>query len=145
VANENAAARRRRRCNQVLHFRLRPSDTLTEATAVEVLQDTWLAVIRRIDGFEGRSSLRTWVYRILVNISKRRSQREARTIPCESLSVGEVDRPTVDPARFQDSTEPSPGHWQLFPTPWPSPEEIAVSGEVRGVVAAAVTRLPDHQ
>jgi RNA polymerase sigma-70 factor, ECF subfamily len=117
----------------------------TEATAAEVLQDTWLTVIQGIEGFQGRSSLKTWVYRILVNTAKRRGQREARTIPWDSLNAGEIGGPTVDPARFQDGTEPHPGHWRQFPAPWPSPEEVAMSGEVRLVVAAAVGRLPDQQ
>jgi RNA polymerase sigma-70 factor (ECF subfamily) len=117
----------------------------TDASAVEVLQETWLAVVRGIDGFQGRSSLRTWVFRILVNTARRRGQQEARVLPWGSLGTGEADGAAVDPARFQDSTEPSPGHWRQFPAPWPTPEDVAVSAEVRQVVAAAVTRLPGKQ
>jgi RNA polymerase sigma-70 factor, ECF subfamily len=126
-------------------LRLARTLVATDASAAEVLQDTWLAVIRGINGFQGRSSLRTWAYRILVNTARRRGQQEARAIPWGSLGTGDADWAAVDPARFQDSTEPAPGHWRQFPTPWPSPEDVAISGEIRQVVAAAVTRLPDQQ
>jgi RNA polymerase sigma-70 factor (ECF subfamily) len=126
-------------------LRLARTLVATDASAAEVLQDTWLAVIRGIDRFQGRSSLRTWAYRILVNTARRRGQQEARVIPWGSPGTGDADWAAVDPARFQDSTDPSPGHWREFPTSWPSPEDVAVWGEIRQVVAAAVTRLPDQQ
>src|SRR4051812_23096420 len=73
----------------------------TQDSAQEVVQDTWLAVIRGLDRFEGRSSLRTWVFRILVNTAKTRGMRESRTLPFASLSLADDDGPTVDPARFR--------------------------------------------
>ncbi len=76
----------------------------TEASAEEVVQDTWLAVIRGIDRFEGRSSLRTWVYRILVNTAKKRGVRESRTVPWSSLADDDHG-PTVDPALFRDADD----------------------------------------
>src|SRR3954468_18635831 len=63
----------------------------TEASAEEVVQDTWLAVLRGIARFEGRSALRTWVYRILVNTAKRRGSRESRSVPWSSLDGTTVD------------------------------------------------------
>src|SRR5437773_1166136 len=72
-----------------------------ESVAEEVVQETWLAVINGIDRFEGRSSLRTWIYSILVNKAKTRGVREARTIPFSSVATpGDDDEPSVDPDRF---------------------------------------------
>src|SRR3954464_1203396 len=68
----------------------------TSDSAQEVVQDTWLAVIRGLKAFEGRSSLRTWVFRILVNTAKTRGVRESRTVPFTSLSLADDDGPTVD-------------------------------------------------
>jgi RNA polymerase sigma-70 factor, ECF subfamily len=110
----------------------------TPDSAAEVVQDAWLGVIEGIDRFEGRSTLKTWVYRILVNTAKRRRDRESRTVPF-------ADGPVVDPGYFQGAGEPYPGHWREFPAPWPSPEEHALAGETRAVLAAAVERLPDRQ
>ena len=126
-------------------LRLARSFVSTNDSAAEVVQDTWLAVIRGIGQFEGRSSLKTWVYRILVNTAKRRGVRESRSIPWSSLATGEDDGPTVDPARFRGAGDPYPGHWWEFPARWPSPEQAALSGEVRAEVTAALAQLPDRQ
>ena len=115
----------------------------TPDSAAEVVQDAWLGVIEGIDRFAGRSSLRTWVYRILVNTAKRRRDRERRTVPWSSLAPD--TGPTVDPARFQGPGEPYPGHWREFPAPWPSPEQHVLTVETRGQLAAAVDRLPERQ
>jgi RNA polymerase sigma-70 factor, ECF subfamily len=117
----------------------------TNDSAAEVVQETWLAVIQGVAKFEGRSSLKTWVYRILVNTAKRRGMRESRTIPWSSLPAAEDEGPTVDPARFQGPGEPYEGHWREFPAAWPSPESAALAGEIRSVVSAALARLPDRQ
>jgi RNA polymerase sigma-70 factor (ECF subfamily) len=118
----------------------------TEASAEEVVQDTWLAVIRGIDGFEGRSSLRTWVYRILVNTAKKRGVRESRTVPWSSLGGVDDDRgPTVDPALFRDADDQYPGGWRSFPGEWRSAEGSVLDGEVRTTVREAIDALPDRQ
>lgn len=118
----------------------------TEASAEEVVQDTWLAVIRGIDGFEGRSSLRTWVYRILVNTAKHRGLQESRTVPWSSLGGADEDRgPTVDPALFRDADDQYPGGWRTFPQEWRSAESSVLDGEVRTRVRAAIDDLPDRQ
>ena len=118
----------------------------SDQSAEDVVQDTWLAVIRGIDRFEGRSSLRTWVYRILVNLAKTRGVREGRTVPAglaDGTSDGSSDGgPTVDPARFQGTHDPYPGHWRTFPA---SPESWVLSREVHGVVDRALAGLPDRQ
>ena len=79
----------------------------TEASAEEVVQETWLAVLKGLDRFEGRSSLRTWVYRILVNTAKSRGVREHRTLPWSSLG-GEDAGPSLDPALFQSAATRTP-------------------------------------
>jgi RNA polymerase sigma-70 factor (ECF subfamily) len=116
----------------------------TYASADEVVQDAWLAVIQGIGTFEGRSSLKTWVYRILVNTAKRRAMREGRHVSW-SLVPGEDDTPTVDPTRFGGPGDQFPGHWLAFPAPWPSPEQDALAGEVSAQVEAALARLPERQ
>jgi RNA polymerase sigma-70 factor (ECF subfamily) len=117
----------------------------SDADAEEVVQDTWLAVIDGIDRFEGRASLRTWVYRILTNIAKTRGVRERRTVPWTSLYPDEGSGPTVDPALFQSADDPYPGHWRQAPAAWPSPERAALSREVGGWIEQALTELPPRQ
>jgi len=113
--------------------------------AEDVVQEAWIAVIRGIDRFEGRSSLRTWVYRILINIAKTHGMKDSRTLPWSSLHGDEDAGPTVDPSRFQGSGEPYPGHWRRFPDTWPSPESEVVWREARVVVDAALADLPHRQ
>jgi RNA polymerase sigma-70 factor (ECF subfamily) len=116
----------------------------TEASAEEVVQDAWLAVIRGLDGFEGRSALRTWVYRILVNIAKTRGVREHRSVPWSSL--GDEDTgPTVDPERFRGPDDPYTGGWRSFPQEWRSAEDGVLESEVRDHLRHALERLPDRQ
>jgi RNA polymerase sigma-70 factor, ECF subfamily len=116
----------------------------THASADEVVQDTWLAVIQSIATFEARSSLKTWVYRILVNTAKRRALREGRHLSW-SLVPGEDDTPTVDPTRFGGPGDQFPGHWRAFPAPWPSPEGDALAGEVHEHLESALAGLPERQ
>jgi RNA polymerase sigma-70 factor (ECF subfamily) len=114
-------------------------------TAQDVVQETWLGVLRGIDGFQQRSSLRTWVYRILVNKAKTRGVRDARTVPGLGLA-DDMDRgPTVDPARFRGADDPYPGHWRSSPPAWPSPEDGAVAAETRRHLAVALAGLPARQ
>ncbi len=120
--------------------RLARSFVSTVDSAEEVVQDTWLAVIQGIDGFEGRSSLKTWVYRILVNTAKNRGVREHRTV-----LLPEDSGPTVDPARFQDADGDYPGHWREFPAPWPTPEAALLAGEIRAVIGEVLDTLPVRQ
>jgi RNA polymerase sigma-70 factor (ECF subfamily) len=112
-------------------------------TAQDVVQEAWLGVLRGIDGFQERSSLRTWVYQILVNKAKTRGVRDARTVPASSLD--DEQGPTVDPARFRGPDDPYPGHWRSSPPAWPSPEDDAVAAETRRQLTAALARLPDRQ
>jgi len=114
--------------------------------AQDVVQEAWLGVVRGIGAFQERSSLRTWVYRILVNRAKTRGVRDSRTVPVSSFApTGEDAGPTVDPARFQGQDGEYPGHWRAFPEPWPSPEDDAVAAETRRRLVAALAGLPDRQ
>ncbi|AZM89909.1 MULTISPECIES: RNA polymerase sigma factor [Streptomyces] len=125
-------------------LRLAMSFVSTRDSAEEAVQDTWLAVIRGIDGFEGRASLKTWVYRILVNTAKARGTKESRTVPFASLLPQEEEGPTVDAERFRAPGERYAGHWVAGqePRPWDIPEDHVLRGEVREVIAAAIDELP---
>jgi RNA polymerase sigma-70 factor, ECF subfamily len=122
-------------------LRLAREHVPTPSIAEEVVQETWLAVLEGLDRFRGDAALRTWVYRILLNQARRRGTRERRTVPFASLT--DDGGPTVAPDRFQGLDDPHPGGWRQFPAEWP--EEVALTREVQGVVADALTELPDRQ
>jgi RNA polymerase sigma-70 factor (ECF subfamily) len=113
------------------------------AVAEEVVQETWIAVLRGIDRFEGRSSLKTWIYRILMNTAKTRGQRESRSVPF-SAAVGDGE-PSVDPDRFLDASHQYAGGWMLGPGEWLTPEEELLQGETRDAILRAIDELPDQQ
>ena len=115
--------------------------------AEDVVQEAWIAALRGLDRFEGRSSLRSWVCGIVVNIARRHGTRQRRLVPVGSFESGRTtdSGPTVDPERFQRAGELRPGGWRQFPMPWPSPEEAVVGTEIRAVINAAVARLPERQ
>jgi RNA polymerase sigma-70 factor (ECF subfamily) len=117
----------------------------SRAVAEEVVQEAWLGVLQGLDRFEGRSSLRTWILRILVNKAKTRGARDARTVPFASLaSVGE--EPAVDPERFRGPDDPFPGHWRAYPGNWQRlPEETLAERETLDVVLATIHQLPPPQ
>jgi len=120
----------------------------TDASAEELVQDTWLAVIHGLAAFEGRSSLRTWVFRILTNQAKTRGVREARSVPWSSIEPSDPDSPTVDPDRFRGPDDEYPHHWTQIGAPrrWePSPESAALVSEIRSHLADALTLLPERQ
>jgi len=119
----------------------------TRAAAEEVVQETWIAVMRGIDRFEGRSSLKTWIFRILTNVAMRAGARERRSVPFSALAEAEnTGEPSVDPDRFLAADhELFPGHWAIMPTRWPTPEEGLLAGETREVIAAAIAGLPAAQ
>ncbi|MGV9599352.1 RNA polymerase sigma factor [Streptosporangium sandarakinum] len=119
------------------------SHVSTNDSAQEVVQDTWLAVIRGINAFEGRSSVKTWVYRILVNTARKRGVRENRVVPWSSAF--EHESPTVEPARFQGADDPLPGFWKDVPAAWPTPEGEVLAAEVRGLITKALAELPSRQ
>jgi RNA polymerase sigma-70 factor, ECF subfamily len=114
------------------------------ASAEEVVQETWLAVLNGIDRFEGRSSLKTWLFRILTNRAKTRGQRDGRTIPFSSLAgAGQEDEPAVDPDRFLGPDSPHPGAWAAPPRAWP--EDKLLERETLGVIQTEIEKLPEAQ
>ena len=116
----------------------------SRAVAEEVVQEAWLGVLNGLDRFEGRSSLRTWVLRIVANTAQTRGVREARVVPMSSLAEG--DEPAVEPERFRGAGDPFPGHWWSYPTDWRTvPESKLFSEETLGVVKNAIEELPDLQ
>jgi RNA polymerase sigma-70 factor, ECF subfamily len=120
----------------------------SRAVAEEVVQETWLGVLKGIGRFEGRSSLKTWIFRILTNTAKTRAIREGRTIPFSALQdPSRVPEPAVDPDRFLDAEHPRwPGHWASPPASWRgAPEERLLAGETRAAIAAAIENLPANQ
>jgi RNA polymerase sigma-70 factor (ECF subfamily) len=117
----------------------------SQSVAEEVAQEAWLRVLNNLDRFEGRSSLRTWVLRIVANTAQTRGIREARVVPVSSLR-SEGEEPTVEPERFRGAGDPFPGHWWSYPTDWRTvPESQLLSQETLDVVKAAIDELPDLQ
>jgi RNA polymerase sigma-70 factor, ECF subfamily len=115
------------------------------AVAEEVVQETWLGVFQGIDRFEGRSSLKTWIYRILTNKAKTRAERERRTVPFSSLADWE-EGPSVVPDRFLDRDHRYAGHWAVPPRRWEEmPEERLSSNETMDALRRAIDDLPPVQ
>jgi RNA polymerase sigma-70 factor (ECF subfamily) len=115
----------------------------SRAVADEVVQETWLAVIDGIDRFEQRSSLKTWLFRILVNIARSHGVKESRSIPFATTAVLE-EEPAVDPRRFRRGLR-ARGAWKRPPHPWSEPEQRAVDAETLETIRAAIDRLPPDQ
>lgn len=129
--------------------RLAMSFVSDRAVAEEVAQETWLGVLEGIDRFEGRSSLKTWIFRILVNTAKTRAVREGRTVAFSLLeATGEPDEPAVSPDRFRPPDDPDwPGHWArgAAPVTWNSPERMLLTRETLDQIERAIADLPDWQ
>jgi RNA polymerase sigma-70 factor, ECF subfamily len=96
-------------------------------------------VVRGFDGFEGRAQLRTWVFRILVNVARRRGRTESRV-------NAELREPTVEPGRFRDDDDPYPGHWraEAAPVSW-GPEPVLLAAKFCAVLEKALAELPERQ
>jgi RNA polymerase sigma-70 factor (ECF subfamily) len=119
------------------------------AVADEVVQDTWLGVIQGIWAFEGRSSLKTWIFRILINRAKTRAAREGRMVPMAGAEA-ELDAldTAVAPNRFWPAGHPTaPGRWARARGPdlGTSPERSLLAGEARAQLQHAIEALPEHQ
>ena len=116
-----------------LMLRLALTYTPSRAVAEEVVQEAWLGVLTGLDRFEGRSSLKTWILRILVNRARTRGEREHRTIPFSSYL-----EPAVDPERFEPD-----GAWESPPSEWP--EERLLAKETLDQLHSAIAKLPPRQ
>jgi RNA polymerase sigma-70 factor (ECF subfamily) len=117
----------------------------SRAVAEEVVQETWLGVLKGLDRFEGRSSLKTWILRILVNTAKSRGVRESRSVPYSTLEP-EGDEPVVAPDRFRGPDDAFPGHWRAYPGDWQRlPEDALSARETLDVVLSAIEQLPPAQ
>jgi RNA polymerase sigma-70 factor (ECF subfamily) len=113
--------------------------------AEEVVQETWLALLKGIDNFEGRSSLRTWLFAVMINIAKARGVRERRDA---DAAIAAYTGGTVDPARFREADDPYPGHWKQGeePSPFPdTPEGSVLGNELVDIARRELDKLPDRQ
>jgi RNA polymerase sigma-70 factor (ECF subfamily) len=126
--------------HQALMLRVARRYVRSPAVAEEVVQETWLGVLNGLHRFEGRASLKTWIFRILTNRALSRAEREGRTVPMSSFE------PAVDPDRFRPEGEPYPGGWKTFPASWDGlPEERLLARETLALVGDAIAALPERQ
>jgi len=117
----------------------------SKAVAEEVVQETWMGVLQGLNRFEGRSSLKTWLFRILTNRAKTRAQREGRSVPFSSLPEFNCDFPetALEPERFSGPDQQRPGQWISFPNSWDEiPEERILSQETLACIQEAIDTLP---
>ena len=114
----------------------------SRASAEEVVQEAWIGVLKGLHLFEGRSSLRSWIFKILVNCAKTRGMHDARAVV---IALDELvdEGPSVSPDRFRDDTERWPGHWSQPPEPWP--DARVESSEMVALVRQALETLPEAQ
>ncbi len=131
--------------HQTVLLRLADTFVPSRAVAEEVVQETWIAVIQGIDRFEGRSSLKTWIVRILMNIARTRGVRERRTVPISSLDALSGDGgPVVSIDRFVGP--PGGGAWAQPPGAWAMlPEDCVTSAETKSLVVKTISALPEQQ
>jgi RNA polymerase sigma-70 factor, ECF subfamily len=127
------------RWSQVM-LRLALSRVENRAVAEEVVQDAWLTVFRSLDRYERRSTFRTWVLGIVVNLARSRARAERRAVPLSESG------PSVDPARFLPAAHARwPHHWAVEPAAWRTPEDQLLARETRTVILEAIEALPPAQ
>jgi RNA polymerase sigma-70 factor (ECF subfamily) len=115
----------------------------SRAVAEEVVQDAWIGVLKGSARFEGRSSLKTWIFRIVANMAKTRAAKEGRSVPFSALAEG---GPSVEPERFRGPNDRYPGHWASPPSSWAGvPEERLLASETLALVENAIAELPPAQ
>jgi RNA polymerase sigma-70 factor, ECF subfamily len=118
----------------------------SRAVAEEVVQEAWLGVLNGIGRFEGRSSLKTWIFRILTNTAKTRAVREGRSIPFSALGGEDEEGGAIDPDRFLGDDTRFAGHWAAPPQRWEAqPERNLLASEVLEVIEREIAKLPPNQ
>jgi RNA polymerase sigma-70 factor, ECF subfamily len=131
--------------HQSLMLRVARRYVRSPAVAEEVVQETWLGVLNGLDRFEGRASLKTWIFRILTNRALSRAERERRVTPFSAF-VADEDEPAVDLDRFRPEGDQWPGGWKTFPASWDTlPEERLIARETLALVGEAIAGLPERQ
>lgn len=115
----------------------------TREIAEEVVQDTWMALIDALQRFEGRSSLRTWIFGILIHKAKDRGVRERRHIAFSAFESDDDRDEAIDPARFHSSGDAA-GSWAFPPHPWDerTPEKLLASKQALAALSHALEQLP---
>ena len=119
----------------------------SRASAEDAVQETWMAVLSGLDGFQGRSSLKTWVFRVLINTAKARALKETRAVPRPAFD-GEHHGPAVAASAFRGADQPAAGTWTSVaaPAPWQdAPESAALAVEAGRALSDALSRLPYRQ
>ena len=129
--------------HQALMLRVASRYVRSRTLAEEVVQETWLGVLNGLDRFEGRASMKTWIFRILINRAITRAQREGRTVPFSSLGDDGADEPAVDPDRFRARGRPLPRRLEALPRP--AAEQRLLERETLAMIDAAIGELPDRQ
>jgi RNA polymerase sigma-70 factor (ECF subfamily) len=130
--------------HQPTMLRLAQMYVSSRAVAEEVVQEAWIGILRGLPAFEGRSSLRTWMYKIVTNVAKTRGVREGRSLPFSAL--GEADDDPVDPSWFQGAGDPYPGGWRAFPDDWRGiPEDRLLGRETLDHISRALDAMPPAQ
>ena len=144
AGDEDAFAQLVRRYQRLM-LRVARGYVRTDAVAEEVVQEAWLAVLRGVERFEGRSSFKTWLLRIVANRAMTQGAKEARSVPFASLAGDDADEdaPSVSPELFHPAGEPGAGAWSTPPEPWP--EDQLLAAETRAVIERAIEELPAMQ
>ena len=134
--------------NSAWMMRIALSHVSSRASAEDAVQEAWLRCLRGIDGFEGRSALKSWLFVIVTNCARRRAERESRSVPFSELARREAERTEPEPLddRFFDDLHPRwPGGWTTFSHWEVLPEQRLLAGEVSARIESAAGRLPDGQ
>jgi len=132
--------------NHQAMFRLARMFVSSDSVAEEEVQEAWIGSLKGIDRFEGRSSLRTWIFRIVANIAKTRGQRERRSVPFSALAGDDLDEPSVSPDRFFPAGDERAGAWTSLPADWRGlPAERLEGDETLKVIGQTLESLPPMQ
>ena len=118
------------------------------ASAEEVVQDTWVGVLKGLGNFQGRCALKTWIFQILINRAKTRGERDSRMIPFSAMFDARNDpgEPAVEPSQFNENDPEWPGGWATQPSDWGrTPEQSLLTQELRAVTQQAIVALPASQ